>query len=472
MQDVRHSLAPAAAPPATPRRVFLDYQAPNAPAAHHDIFGQAPQQGANPRPVAQYLAPPAAPNQAQHGHELWNAHVGHQDAYAGYYDGPAAHQEAYAAYHDAHAGHQNEYDAHHGAYANGQDALPEELAQQFAAYDMPNDAYPDNDPDEDGLELPEDTVTITPTPNGGWQTIQGNKPEWQYENVDPDMAKAWKKRTFAHCLVAMAGQGATDHGEAERRTIQEKAIGDVFGFKPRVVQVRAAKPASKRNDYPICNMLQAGSWDDIRCVLEAKCISVRGGPTLFFFPREPPLPTLMAIFCKPEAFAAHGRQLIPTIRQRLSMTATRDRLITAYQREQQASNVPPAFTAAELADDTIRNVTAEEIVRTRRGEKIPLVAIYFTLPTTKAETWSEIRGILRAARLGTAITGHPILYTDPLKCGTCHSVDHDTGMCSFAKLDEWYGPKRGLRNDDADDDDDDNANREEQRGKRGFRGRG
>lgn len=333
--------------------------------------------------------------------------------------------------------------------------------QQFDGPEGDNDMLPIP-------ELPEDTVDITPTPDGGWQMIQGSKPGWQYENLSSEMASAWKTRTFPRCLIMTAGEGATDPGEANHRKLQEETVARHFGFLPRVIQARAEAKSGKRNDFPLCNLLQAPSWNDIRRVLDAQCVSLRGGATVFFFPISTPHPTLMGIFSQPEAFVAQGRHLTPTIRQRLSMQTNRDGLVAAYKHEIRSTNALPAFTAQELADATIDHVWAVEFVRLWKGEEIPLVALYCEIPSLNTTTWRNVRNAIRAAKLGTAISGHPLLYTEPLKCGVCHTIDHDTNGCYLPTLDEWFGPKRGSRADDADEDEGRNDNR----GKRGFRGAG
>lgn len=429
--------------PETPRREQPSRQQTSAPIAAPIFAPPAPDAHAE-QPPNTYPMPPPGQAEAPYAFNFRAAFPPPP---------PAQHNEpAPFVFYDAEAGR----DDHLG------DAQLPDLEQQY------DDPMGDVDDIQPIPELPEDTVDITATPDGGWRTIQGNKPNWQYENISPEMANAWKNRTFPRCLIMTAGEGATDPGEAKRRKLQEETVASHFGFLPRVVQARAETKSTKRNDFPLCNLLQAPSWDAIRRVLDAQCVSLRGGATIFFFPIAPPLPTLMGIFSQPESFVATGRQLTPTIKQRLSMASNRDRLIEAYKHEIRTTNALPTFTAQELADATIEHVWAEEIVRHWRGEDIPLVALYCDIPSTNTITWRNVRNAIRAAKLGTAISGHPLLYNEPLKCGVCHTIDHDTNMCYLPTLDDWFGPSHGTKNDEAVKDDE----RTDGRGKRGFKGAG
>lgn len=368
-----------------------------------------------------------------------------------------------------------------------QTPMPAYDLAQHAAYAAPNIVMPPyhdepEAPPLDAAEPPEpafdnidDVIDITPEPNGGWREVQGKKPKWQFENLAEKMARAWEKRTFPRCLVSTAGQGACDAEEVERRDLQKETIMKVFGFTPRIFQAQAAVTKNKCNEDPPCNLVQAARWEDIQRLVDAKCLSVRGGVTLFFFPIEPPFPSFMALFSKPEAFAANGRQLIPTIRDRLFRPTYHDRFVEVFQREEQRAETAPTLSANERAGILIQSVTAKEVVRRWKGKNTPLVAIYCDIPTTDEDTWYEVRTLFRTASLGTDITGNPVLYTEPMKCRICRGTDHDTSMCYLQSLRNWYG-QRGDSNAADDDADDDNHAYthpyNEQRGKRGFRGRG
>ncbi|EPT01616.1 hypothetical protein FOMPIDRAFT_1048511 [Fomitopsis schrenkii] len=289
------------------------------------------------------------------------------------------------------------------------------------------------------------------------------------------MATGWKDSGFPRCLVATAGQGACDPGESARRDMQKDTITKLFGFTPRILQAQAVSTSGKRNGNPPCNLVQASDWNEIRRLLLAKCVSVRGGPTLFFFPIDPPFPSLMAIFGKPEAFAESGPALATNIRSRLFKPLYYDRITTIFQRALELPGAATDLTPNDLAGIMLNSITTREVVRRWKGTDVPLVVIYCDVPTTNENTWHAIRNIFRGARLGTAVTGHPVLYMDPLKCGVCRGVDHDTLMCILPSLRHWFGPRPNGNSDD------DNTVNEEppasytlnaQRGQRGLTGRG
>lgn len=351
--------------------------------------------------------------------------------------------------------------------ADAPDAPPQ--TPMFRAPPRQRQAAPDSP--EPMMEDPHDNFVMARKPEGGWPEIHGNKPSWQYDNVDPDMATSWEERDFAKCLVATAGKGACGPDEHKHRTAQETTVRAAFGGKPCIIQVHAAVTKKKRNDFPICNMLQMGSQAEIDRILEAKCISMKGGLTLFFFPTRPNFPTFMVIYYRPEALGATGRHLVPVLHERLRRAIHYDRYRDVFQRELKKKKQNDV-TAEELTDRMILSVTAKEMIRVRRGTETPLVAIYCDVPTTEEDTWLAVREIFRTARLGTEITGHPTPYTEPLKCGTCHGVDHDTGMCEFPQLEEWFGPTKDSKRRDEDDDNDDDDAQPRPHGKRGFKGRG
>lgn len=322
------------------------------------------------------------------------------------------------------------------------------------------------------LDDPSEGLVIARKPtDGDWPEIHGAKPDWQYDNIPDFMETSWKKRGFPKCLVATAGRGACDPGEAAHVTAQETTISQVFGVKARVIQAQPAVEKRKRNESPLCNMVQVARQEDIQRMLDAKCISVRGGLTLFFFPTEPDFPTLMVIVSRPKAFGTKGKDLSPVLRDRLSWPIHYNCFRAIFQKE--LAKVKRSVTADELTVQMIGTVYVAEKIRHWRGEDIPLAAIYCKVPTTSVETWKAVREVFRKARLGTDITGHPYLYTKPLKCGTCHGVDHDTGMCEFPLCEEWFGPPAGSKNDDDEDDEDETDQRgRHRRDKRGFRGYG
>ena len=270
----------------------------------------------------------------------------------------------------------------------------------------------------------------------------------------------------------MAGEGACDPGEARRRTIQEETILRVFGVRAEVVQAHAEIPKKKRNDAPICNMAQVAYPADAQRIIDAKCISVRDGPTLFFFSAKPALPTFMAVFERPEAFSARKNNPTHIVRERMTRNTIQAKFIQIFKREMDATGTSEP-SAEQHADTTIQATTIELVSRVHRGEDTPLAAVYCAVLTEKENTWYAVRDAFRTSRLGTDISGHPSLYTKPLKCGICHGVDHDTSMCKFPKAPEWSGPKNDQRGDDDMDEDDANATRGRGgKGKRGLRGKG
>ena len=321
-------------------------------------------------------------------------------------------------------------------------------------------------------EEEEGDLFVTPMPAGGWPDIHGGRPDWQYENMANAMFKLWKARTFPHCLVAMAGEGACDPGEARRRTVQEDAISRVFGIKVEIVQAQAADQKRKRNDAPLCNMVQIIYPADLQRVLDAKCISIRDGPTLFFFPAKPALPTFMLNFERPEAFGTRKRNPTRIVRERMTRNAIRTRFIQIFRREMEIHGDNDQ-TAEERADAMIEVTTIKLVTRVYRGEEIPLATVYCAVPTDEEDTWYAIRDAFRTAKLGTDISGHPTPYTKPMKCGICHGVDHDTSMCKFPRAPEWSGPKNDSRSDDdIDEDNTTSAHGRNGKGKRGFKSRG
>ena len=150
---------------------------------------------------------------------------------------------------------------------------------------------------------------------------------------------------------------------------------------------------------------------------------------------------------RPEAFGANRRDLEPVLRERLGRPATRNRFVNIFARKIEETNIDDP-TADEHTDTMIGTVTINLVTRLWKGEEVPLASIYCTIPTDSDETWYAIRDIFRTARLGTDITGHPTPYTDPMKCATCHGVDHDTAMCKFPKGTGTKPPKSDARHDD------------------------
>lgn len=355
--------------------------------------------------------------------------------------------------------------AAHMAYAPP--AAPVPHAAQAAAQHPAAPAPPAQAPDE-----AEEGAVTTPTPNGGWKEIQGKKPNWQFEKMHDGMASAWKDSGFPRCLVAMAGQGACDPGEGPRRDIEKETIAKIFGFTPRIIQAQSATTGSRRNDDPPCNLVQADQWEEIHLLLAEKCVSVRDGPTLFFFPIDPPLPSLMAVYSKPEAFAESGPHLAHTIRSRLFRPVNYDRITAVFQRELESPDAPNDVTPNDLAGILLNSITTKEVTRRWKGTDTPLVVIHCNVPTADEDTWFAIRNIFRTARLGTAITGQPVLYKEPMKCGTCRGVEHDTNMCYLHSLRNWYGPRANGRNDDGDDEIAAPRTRNDQRDQQGPTGRG
>lgn len=321
------------------------------------------------------------------------------------------------------------------------------------------------------LEEVDDVLVTTPTPQGGWKEIQGKKPLWQFEKLNEHMARAWKDTGIPRCLVATAGEGACDNGELARRNLQKEVIMRKFGFTPRIYQAQAATAGGKRNDDPPCNLVLASYPGEIKQLLDAKCVSVRGGPTLFFFPIDPPFPSLMAIYAKPEAFGTSGNRLATSIRDRLSRPLYYDRITSVFQRELELPNAPTDLSPNDLAGILLDSITTKEATRTWRKVDTPLVSVYCNVPTTNEDTWYAIRHIFRTARLGTDLSGQPVLYTDPMKCGICRGVEHDTAMCQLPSINKWYGPLNGNKHDD-DEVEETQQDRTTQRGHRGFAGRG
>ncbi|EPS93000.1 hypothetical protein FOMPIDRAFT_94071 [Fomitopsis schrenkii] len=325
------------------------------------------------------------------------------------------------------------------------------------------------------LDDAEDDFERTPTPNGGWREIQGKKPGWQLEGLTDAMAMGWKDTGFPRCLVATAGQGACDPDESQRRELQKNTIIKAFGFTPQIYQAQAKTTGGKRNGDPPCNLVRASYWPEIEQLLAAKCVSVRGGPTLFFFPVNPPFPSLMAVYSKPEAFGETGPQLTNAIRNRLFKPLYYDRLAALFQRDLELPKTPPTdLTPNDLTGILLNSISTKEITRIWKKREIPLVAIYCDVPTADEDTWYAVRAVFRSARLGTAITGQPVLYAEPLKCGTCRGVDHDTKICYLHSLVNWYGPGAGDRNGEEAEEEEQptHHHHRDQRGGRGFAGRG
>ena len=349
-----------------------------------------------------------------------------------------------------------------------QDATPAPPQHNPIAHTAPPPDLADIAEDTEG-----DDIFVTPPPaETGWPDIQGHRPGWQYENMTNAMTTSWQNRKFPHCLVAMAGEGACDPGEARRRTIQADAILRVFGIKAEIVQAQVNDPKRKRNDAPFFNMVQVAYPADVRRIVDAKCISIRDGPTLFFFPAKPVMPTFMANFERPEAYGARRQNPTRIVRKRMTRNAIRAKFVQIFKREMEITKSSEP-TAEERADSTIQATTIELTTRFHKGDEIPLASVYCTVPLEREDTWLAVRDAFRTSRLGTDISGHPTLYNKPLKCAICHGIDHDTPMCKFPRTPDWCGPKADpRRDDDAEDDDADAAFNRGGKGKRGFKGRG
>ena len=189
------------------------------------------------------------------------------------------------------------------------------------------------------------------------------------------------------------------------------------------MQAHAENPRRKRNDAPFCNMVQVAYPADLQRIIDAKCISIRGGPTLFFFPAKPAMPTFMVNFERPEAFGARKQNPTRIVRDRMSRNAIRAKFVQIFKREMELTGSDEP-SAEERADDAIRATSIELTTRIHRGEETPLASVYCSVPTERHDTWLAIREAFRTSKLGTDISGHPTPYNKPLKCGICHGIDH------------------------------------------------
>ena len=161
------------------------------------------------------------------------------------------------------------------------------------------------------------------------------------------------------------------------------------------------------------------------------------------------LPTLVAIYSRAEAFdAASDDAITAHIARHLVSTDKFDRCIRFVREDLRRTGKEGAIAPERLVLNMVRTLRATTSTRRRGDASTKLVAVHLEAPISDEDekAWFAFRDLFRTFRFGTGLSGFPVIYEEPLRCGICHGAEHDTGMCALPDMSEWHGPGKETSN--------------------------
>ena len=283
-------------------------------------------------------------------------------------------------------------------------------------------------------------LTLTPTPQGGWRTIQGDNPLWKFGNQNADQVSAWLNDESPSCLAHIPGLGATDEGRWVRRGNIESILRR--HFRDDSITVTLPTPAiaqARRNAVPYFYLIRADDPRITQPLVDMIWMSTTE-LTIGFVRLDLDPPTLVAVFQDIHAFVATTEVGIAdmVIDALIEMA---DIVVSLIIDDIAHDGRWRAFSALEAFDHIIHSVRVRIIHRCIRGDIIdPVILIYCQSPTADTGGWEAFRHHIQNFPFGSTHSGHPSPCTASLWCTLCHSFDHPTGLCYLPTIPMWHGP--------------------------------
>ena len=281
---------------------------------------------------------------------------------------------------------------------------------------------------------------LTPAPQGGWRTVQGDNPLWKFGNQNAEQVSAWMNDDAPSCLAHLPGLGATDEGRWVRRGHMESVLHRYFHNDTITVTLPTPSNAQpRRNAAPYFYLVRAEDRRVIQAMVDMIWLS-SAELTMGFVRLDLDPPTLVAAFQDIHAFVATTEIGIADLVID-ALIAMADITVSLIIEDIANNGRWQSFSALEAFDHILHSVRVRIIHRRIRGDIIdPIVLIYCQSPTADAGGWEAFRHHIQNYPFGSTHSGHPTPITTSLWCALCHSHDHPTGLCYLPTVPMWHGP--------------------------------
>lgn len=319
-------------------------------------------------------------------------------------------------------------------------------------------------PQDDG------TTRMTPTPEGGFDRIHGDRPGWQLFGVKPSQSKLWKNLPKGK-VIALINNMSSHETEPDRQEVMT-FVPDILEKALDIKNVQLAVPDTPDNPHirPIAFLI----WNIDEAIAQAMIEQYAFGFPEFQFTCHPIHEEFPEFICTLKGF---GPTFTNNKNDVLSLVLTTMREPDNWGKlARLAMKIPNLVTLApgQAVNALLMRVRIEVVKEKGAGGTAkPIVNIFAPSPTTSIDTWQKYRDIFYYAKYSNGISGTGEGDNLFRQCATCHSFGHFKGLCPYIDVPYWPQSKEKTQQNNSSthqQGSNQRGNRNNRRGNGGWRG--
>ncbi|KAJ7323964.1 hypothetical protein DFH08DRAFT_817440 [Mycena albidolilacea] len=263
------------------------------------------------------------------------------------------------------------------------------------------------------------------------RVIYGLSTRTLYRNHPARQLSQWNEVPQPKVAATISGGNGDRIQTAE---LVRTSIADRFNAPRASLLIGTPGLAENNGPDPIAWLIAGISADQAQTLIDMGCLC-SDTITIFFHEYHPPISGFMGTwqgFTMAESDAELAHRII------IDAVLT-DPAITRFVRAHRDS-----FPADMIADECLELfgnhiITLPINLLSPRG---PFVAwnVYIKSPTNDEEAFNTLHGLFQRLIIDTPFHGQGRIYTRPLHCNICLSIDHPTNLCLLPSIPGWLGP--------------------------------
>ncbi|KAJ7901053.1 hypothetical protein B0H14DRAFT_2555844 [Mycena olivaceomarginata] len=263
------------------------------------------------------------------------------------------------------------------------------------------------------------------------RVIYGLSTRTLYRNHPARQLSQWDEVPQPKVVATISGGNGDRIQTAE---LVRTNIADRFNAPRTSLLVGTPGLAENNGPDPIAWLIAGISDVQAQALIDMGCLC-SDTLTMFFHEYHPPISGFMGTwqgFTMAESDAELAHRIIVD-------AALADPAITRFVRAHRDS-FPADMTADECLELFGEHIITLSInLLSPRG---PFVAwnVYIKSPTNDEESFNTLHGLFQRLIIDTPFHGQGRIYTRPLHCNICLSVDHPTNLCLLPSIPGWLGP--------------------------------
>ncbi|KAH9831842.1 uncharacterized protein C8Q71DRAFT_861513 [Rhodofomes roseus] len=300
---------------------------------------------------------------------------------------------------------------------------------------------PARTPSPDPYDIIMQDPDIVVPPAGSFRRVQGDRVDWKKRNMDMEQIEAWKEICMDRPTVAVqVGELGTeapgvneridDIGSILFRLSQTPGILVTPAHPPKPIQAQALPitrnaPPKPTNKDPVWYLVDGLSEKWCAALIRAAWLSTVK-LSLNFEAWTHEIPNLCAAFRLIYRFRANNKDEYDVIVRRELLDSDLNKVVVDILLKDIARGGRWRRYTRDDAFGEILDSVDVDIVHCNVTPHLsePVAFLHISSPTSDWQDWLVFCDAIRKHGFGSTATGHPVLFTNRVYCGYCHSLGH------------------------------------------------